>query len=218
MSPKVAELKKRKKKRKDKSIYEKISLEINEIHSASRGGFLFFSEMENFVPIGKISKTHSFKGELVVLLEEELAESIDHVEFLFIEIEKKPVPFYIESVRRSGGRLIVKFEDVNDEKEAKKYLQVNVYLAEQDVEALELQPETSGHHQLVGFKIIDEAHGELGKIEDILEMPMHDIALLTFKGKELLLPLNDDTIQEIIFEDRLMKYKAPEGLIEMYLE
>ena len=71
---------------------------------------------------------------------------------------------------------------------------------------------------LKGFIVHDEVAGELGEIIEIHEYPQQFIAVVPYKFKEIMFPLNDDLIVEIDEENGILKVDLPEGLIELYLE
>ncbi len=53
--------------------------------------------------LGRISKVHGFEGAVTVKLEKNLIENIPDMESVFLEIEGKPVPFFIEESDYPGG-------------------------------------------------------------------------------------------------------------------
>jgi 16S rRNA processing protein RimM len=83
---------------------------------------------------------------------------------------------------------------------------------------LVVQPEEEAEENYNGYLLIDERHGELGRIEGIEEMPGNDVFVVLKNGKEILLPVLEDFIEEIDDEAKIIRYKAPDGLIELYLE
>ena len=49
-------------------------------------------------------------------------------------------------------------------------------------------------------------------------MPASDVFIVIYKEKEIILPITDDFIEEINETTKIIKYNAPEGLIDLYLE
>ncbi len=43
----------------------------------------------------------------------------------------------------------------------------------------------------------DQEHGELGTVDEIIEMPHQLLARVTYKEKEMLLPLNEQTMLKV---------------------
>jgi len=69
-----------------------------------------------------------------------------------------------------------------------------------------------------GFIAVDETHGELGEILDVIEYPQQLIASVNFKNKEVLFPLNVEIIKGIDVEGGEIYIDLPDGLLDVYLE
>lgn len=166
----------------------------------------------NFRKIGFISKLNGFKGELVLASDE---DGFFDNEFLFMQMDGIPVPFYVEDIFEKGGNVIVKFEDVNDEAEAQRFLRKEVFaeLKKKDKSASSISVK-----DLVGYHIIDSIAGDLGPIASIEEFPQQEIAVCNIKGKQVLIPLNADFINGIDDEERKVYVNLPSGLVDLYLE
>src|SRR5216117_3783373 len=79
--------------------------------------------------LGQIQKAHGFKGEVMIQLQVKKPEDYKDLESVFVEINQKLVPFFIENLRiTTGEKAIVKFEDVNDEAGIKKLVGLSIYL------------------------------------------------------------------------------------------
>jgi ribosomal 30S subunit maturation factor RimM len=71
------------------------------------------------INIGFISKPYGFNGELVFAIQDGEAEEYKKIKFIFIELEGKPVPFFVGGIRMQRSDIIAQLEDVNTEAEAK---------------------------------------------------------------------------------------------------
>jgi 16S rRNA processing protein RimM len=74
-----------------------------------------------------------------------------------------------------------------------------------------------GYSFTVDFMLIDKSYGEVGIIQDILQLPANDVAQVFIDEKEVLLPLNDSTVIEINKRKKQVLVKLPDGIINMYL-
>ncbi len=81
--------------------------------------------------IGYVVKTHGLKGEVTISLNgysvDDLA-SVQKVYPLFIEINNRLVPYFIQSISESGTKAFVKFEDVDTVEDASKLAKRSLYL------------------------------------------------------------------------------------------
>ena len=108
------------------------------------------------------------------------------------------------------------FQDLKTLEAANQLVGISAYLP------LDLLPEKDGNdfysHEVVDFLVIDEEKGELGKVQEIIEYPTQSLIQIVINGKEVLIPIHDDIIQDVNREEKKIYIKAPNGLIDMYLE
>jgi 16S rRNA processing protein RimM len=160
--------------------------------------------------IGFISKLNGFKGELVIAADE--ADFFDEG-FLFMKMDGIAVPFFVEDIFEKGGNAIVKFEDVNNEEQALRFVKQEVFIEEK--KKTKKNADEFPAQNLLNYHLVDSAFGDLGPIIRIDEFPQQEIAVCLIKEKEVLIPLNNDFIDKIDEDKRLIMVTLPEGLIEM---
>ncbi|MBP6334670.1 MAG: 16S rRNA processing protein RimM [Bacteroidia bacterium] len=168
--------------------------------------------------LGFINKAHGFQGEVSIALNEELNISPDQLKssFLFVVLDGLPVPFFVETVRIKSGGLLVKFETIKDESEAKK-LGGKEILAENIKQDLNEESEPAWF-DLEGFSVTDKTYGDLGLIKEVQEYPMQFLARCEVNGQEILFPLHEEIILEIDDEKKSILIELPEGLLDIYLK
>jgi len=71
------------------------------------------------------------------------------------------------------------------------------------------------YHKYIGYTLIDEHHGDLGKIEDVQEFPHQEMAFFHYNNKEKLVPLNDSLIIRVDKEKQIIYVDLPEGLLDI---
>ena len=169
---------------------------------------------ENLTRIGFVNKTSGFKGNVSCIVDMARPEKLLNKKFLFILLEGLPVPFAIEEIEQRENDLLVKFVDVDSETEAKKLLRKEIYTEKQRAQK---KSDILSWFDLKGFTAIDEVAGELGKIEEVMELPQQMIAKCIFNGKEILFPLNEDIIIDINEKENILYVKLPDGLIDIYM-
>ena len=173
-------------------------------------------DKENFYFLGYITKTHGLKGDLTVFLDVDDIQNYKKLESVFIEIGDDLIPFFIETIElKPPDKAIVRFQDIKPG-DANMLLKRNLYLP------LDRLPKLSGNrfyfHEVIGFEVIDTKHGNTGKIESVLEIEPQALFQISFKGKEILIPVVDEIINEVDREKKQIIVTTPEGLIEFYLE
>lgn len=163
--------------------------------------------------LGYISRKHGYKGEVNLKLENPAKyKELDH---LFIEMNGNLVPFFIDSFRlKKEGIALVKLEEVNTEEEAQSLIGKEVFLK------LEFLDDSQENQllALIGFSAIDATHGELGKVEDILDNSAQQLFCITEGEREILIPITEEFIEKIDPASRTIYLQTPEGLIDLFLD
>lgn len=173
-------------------------------------------DFEDHFRIGSTLKTKGLKGELQIYVDFDNLGDIDF-DAIFIEISGKLVPFFVESIRYAQkNAAYVYLEDVDTIEKAAALVKKNIYLPNK------LKP-VKGKSEftlldLLGFNVIDEDEGEMGKITSIQEFPQQLIASVTYKGCEVLFPLNEEIIVGIDVVKSIVRVDLPEGLLDIYLD
>lgn len=165
--------------------------------------------------LGKITKKHGFKGNLIMHLETDEPELYQNMESVFIETNGMLVPFFFETIGpHSKNKLLVKFEDLTAE-EAEKLINRPVYLPLDTLP--ELDEDGFYYHDIIGYKVLDTHKGEIGLIKNVNDSGVQALFEINFNGKEILIPVVDDWIREVNKDERFIKIETPEGLIDLYL-
>ncbi len=168
--------------------------------------------------LGLIVRKHSYKGEVVIKLDTDEPELYAELDSVFIEMNNKLLPFFIENtLLQKGNQLRVDFEDIKNEDDANAILKKPVYLP------LTMLPKLEGnkfyYHEVIGFRIIDEQLGEVGKIKSINDTTAQVLFILENNDKkEILIPMIDDFLINVDRDKKEIIVNTPEGLIDMYLE
>ena len=166
--------------------------------------------------VGKIVKKFSFKGEVLVKLDTDDPEQFTQMESVFVEQHKSLIPFFIENLSLHKSSLLrIKFEEVETESDADALMGAHLYLP------LDFLPELSGnqfyYHEIIGFEILDTNFGKVGSVVSVNDSTAQHLFVIDREGTEILIPINDDIIQEVDRDSKTIKVTAPEGLIDLYL-
>jgi len=66
--------------------------------------------------------------------------------------------------------------------------------------------------------VIDENLGKLATIENVYSFAEGSLLVMLYKGKEVLIPINDETILRVDRQNKIMQVCLPDGLLDVYLE
>lgn len=161
--------------------------------------------------LGRISKINAFNGIVTVNLEKEISVKLKEKDPVFIEIEGKPVPFFISDIENPGAGFIrVKLRYYDSYEKLKGLPGCRVFLPGH------AGSEGSFGTKLenpAGFKILDTAGTIIGTISHIIGNPAHPIAQVATPGNtELLIPFHEDLIVKYDLMKKTVIMKLPEGL------
>ena len=170
------------------------------------------------IEIGKCGKPHGLNGTLKCQIDERYLDDVLQAKAIFIGVGANPIPYFIESARE-GNSFLIKLEDVNSKEDAETLAHKPIFLREEDlmehVEEEEDEFSDNRYEKWIGYTIIDEEMGLIGKIEQILSLPGHFTALIMHDEKEVLIPLHESLIVSINKEKKEMVFNLPKGLLNL---
>ena len=173
-------------------------------------------DLKDSIYIGQIAKLHGYKGGVSLFLDVTHPEDYMDMESFFIEIDGILTPFFVESFKlKNKGFAAVKFQGVDSEQEARSLLKKKVFIPE--TELRELDESNFYDHEVIGFEVEDVVKGEIGKVTAIADLKQNPLLVIEFKDKEILLPIFDGLIVKVDRKLKRLIVKAPDGLIDLYL-
>lgn len=171
---------------------------------------------DEFFQAGKVVKTSGSSGELIFVLESEIPKKGKKMEPVFILIKGNLVPFFIEKMDSRGkNQAVVKLLDVDNNEDALSLTGSAIYLLKSSKS--KKRKSSAFDIDLEGYEVIDEQHGDIGKVLNILELPMQEVLEIEHNGKTILVPLVEEIIQAVDTRKKIIRISAPEGLIDLYL-
>ena len=170
---------------------------------------------EECYQLGKITKPFGFKGQVVMFLDVDCPDDYAELDSAFIDIKGNLVPYFFKIENINGNKAIATFEELKPE-EAQALVGHEMYLP------LDMLPKLTGNqfyfHEVVGFRVIDEEHGDIGVIQSIIEYPAQPLFQIDKDGTEILIPVIDPVIKSVNRMLKTITIDAPAGLIDLYLQ
>ena len=171
---------------------------------------------DDFFYLGKILKTHGNKGQVIVLLDVDDPEDYLALESVYLDLHGERIPFFIGSLELKHNRkAVIQFQDFDSIEDAESLQGLEMYLPITKLPAL--KGNRFYYHEIIGFAVVDQQYGDIGLVEDILELPHQSLFQIRHGGKEILVPIVDDIILKVDRKKKQLLISAPEGLIEIYL-
>ena len=171
-------------------------------------------EIKDCYCLGRVTKPWGVKGQMMLFLDVDTPEDYAELDSAFVDIKGHLVPHFFHVDSLNGNKAVVTFEELTAE-QAAALAGHDLYLP------LDLLPKLDGNrfyfHEVIGFRVIDETHGDIGVIEQVIEYPAQPLLQVMKNGTEILIPVIDEVIKSVDREQKIMHIAAPNGLIELYL-
>jgi 16S rRNA processing protein RimM len=171
---------------------------------------------EKAFKVGRVLKTHGVGGQVSVGTIIKIAESEEWPEWIFLDIDVGLVPFRTDQkgmIWRDEKHLILALELYEDPEKAQEIVGVDLWFPNEYKSVLadskdEISP-------LVGLILYDQKSGELGRIEELIDLPNNPLFRIDVEGKEVLIPAREEWIISIDQENSKIIMDLPEGLLDI---
>lgn len=148
-----------------------------------------------------------------MLPEQSFPTDFEAVDAVFIEIDEKMIPFFIESSSVRPDKAYIKFEDINSAEAAAEISKKSVFLPK-------VTREASGRgefydDEIIGFEVHDEESGLLGKVTSVDQAGANRLLSIQGADKEILVPINGPFIKSVNKSRKKITVTLPEGFLEI---
>ncbi len=164
-----------------------------------------------YLVVGFLRRAHGVRGEMVMEIHTDFPERLKAKTKVFVGDKRQPMTISGTRVHQEG--LLVKFKDIDSPEDTVRYRNQLVYVTAADRPQL---PEGQFyHHELIGFDVVDEEKGPVGKLTEIMQTGANDVYIVTRPdGSEILLPVIPSVVLDIEADRRLIRVHLLDGLIE----
>lgn len=166
---------------------------------------------ESCFKIGFIQRTHGLKGELTVVMEEELPEA--GFDAVFVDQDNRLIPFFIRTISRQGTKALMRFEDVDTIEHAKPLIGKSLYLPKS------LRPRLGRGEfyddEIVGFTVTERTLGDLGTVREMVDAGPNKLMSIDYNQKEVLIPVNGPFIKSINKTKKTIAVELPDGFVDL---
>lgn len=171
--------------------------------------------MENYFKIGKLVATFGVQGQLI--LEHRLGKktSLKGLETIFIEDKKDCfLPYFITASKiKNDKETYLSLEGLSSKEAAHFLIKKEVWLNENDFKKFAA---AASPISLLGFIVLNNKQ-ELGEIVEVIEQPHQILCTIIIGGKEVLIPVHEDSLEKIDKKNRKLYVNLPDGLLDIYL-
>lgn len=165
---------------------------------------------------GTIARSHGYKGHLLIKVDSSIKQKVSKMERMYLENKGTFVPFFVSEFSQNGLTTILKFEDVDSDKEASKLLQSRVFI-ENKLLPKKVTPDFQPN-LFADFDAFDIENNLIGKIDLVLEIPANMLFSVTHtSGNEILIPARQEFISSVDKKAKKVFFNLPEGYLDIYL-
>ncbi len=170
--------------------------------------------MNEYFSVGKFAATFGVAGELV--LKHALGKKTDlkGLETLFVEDRKDSfLPYFVDYAKgKTHDETLVKLEGIDSKERAQLLTRKEVWLLQKDFEQF---TDAAAPLSLLGYMMINEGE-PIGEVLEVIEQPLQVLCKIMYKGNEALIPIHEETLDEIDKENREVHVTLPDGLLDIY--
>lgn len=171
--------------------------------------------MNNYRNIGKLVAAHGLGGQILLVHHLGKKTTLKGLEVIYLEEKTgEMLPYFLQSVTlKSDQEVFLQLEGVTSRESARRLLHQEVWLSEADF--LKFAGK-SAPISLVGYRVLNQGV-ELGEILEIIEQPHQVLCRLEIEHKEVLIPINEETLLKTDKKNKTLYLALPEGLLDIYL-
>ncbi|OEU85884.1 16S rRNA processing protein RimM [Streptomyces abyssalis] len=163
--------------------------------------------------VARIGRAHGIKGEVTVEVRTDEPESRLAPGAVLATDPPRPDPLTIERGRVHSGRLLLRFEGVQD-RGAAEALRNTLLIAEVDPDEQPEDPEEFYDHQLVDLDVVTRDGTAVGRVEEVAHPPGQDLLVVKREdGSEALIPFVTEIVPEVDLEAQRIVIEPPPGLL-----
>ena len=157
---------------------------------------------------GEIGKPHGLSGEVYVM---PISDDPGRFEPGSEMSDPAGNPMTVESSRRHGNRLLVKFMGIDSRADAES-LRGALYVRPEDLR--DLAEDEFWPHDVVGSEAVTTGGETLGHVVEVLPGAAQDLLVIETSAGRRLVPLVKDIVVRVEVHERRVVLDPPEGLME----
>ncbi len=173
-------------------------------------------ELDDYFEIGYILKPHGLKGAVNVQFDVDNPLEYQEMESVIVKIGNNLVPFLVSSLQITGNKGRMSLQEIGSVEQANELRSATLMLPISMLPKLE--DGQFYYHDVIGYTVVDKSEGALGTIEKIVSGSSQDLIAMTYKEKEVLIPVSDEIVERADHGSKEVHVTLPEGLLDIYLD
>jgi len=166
------------------------------------------SQRPTHLAIGRVVKPHGLAGEVEVQILTDFPDRFDMLKTVFLGDDHTPA--VLESQRRHGRLILLKFAGCDDPGEAEKLRRELIYVPVD--EAVPLEEDEYYLHEIVGLQAWTTEGEYLGRVEEVIDTGSNDVYVVRDGARETLVPALSDVVLKIDTKRGRIEVQLMKGL------
>lgn len=167
---------------------------------------------DDLYEIGTLGKPHGVKGEIAFRFSDDVFDRAD-ADYLFVEVDGLPVPFFIEEYRfKSDTLALMKFSGIDTADDAQELNGCSVLFERSQTP----DDDMLSWAEIIGYTIIDASTGrEVGRLLAVDDTTINLLFEVEVAGADepVLLPAAEELIADVDRDRREIHLTIPDGLL-----
>lgn len=170
--------------------------------------------MNEYFKIGKLAATFGLEGQLILQHSLGKKTSLKGLETIFIEEKKDSfLPYFIKTSKiKNDDETLISLEGIPSKEAARFLVKKEVWLSENDFKKFVA---SAAPISFLGFTVVNDKR-ELGEVIEVIEQPHQLLLVILIDGKEVLIPVHEDSLEKVDKKNRKLYVALPDGLLEIY--
>ncbi len=171
----------------------------------------------NLVAVGKIIGCTGLKGEVKVLPLSDYPQRFKSLSGVKLVTGERITSAQVESGREQKNLWILKFKNFDSLEAVEKFKESYIMIPRE--ERMPLPDDRYYIDDLIGLSVFTEEEKEkLGEIKDVIQTGSNDVFVVTPHDptypRDILIPAIKDVVQEVSLQEKKVRVKLPEGLLD----
>lgn len=169
--------------------------------------------MEDLLQVGAIAQTHGIRGEVKVFPMTDDVRRFQKLKEIILDTGREKMTLEIEGVKYFKKFVILKFKGIDNINDIERYKGKALYVTREN--AVKLGRDEYFIADLIDLEVYDEEGNYLGVLTNVIETGANDVYEVRFAdGREVLFPAIKQCILDIDMENRKMKVRIMDGLLD----
>lgn len=148
------------------------------------------------ITIGKVVRPHGVRGMLRVMPLTDVPTRFEQLKSIRLRTPGgQPVSFEIERVQIHADAVLLKLRNIDSRNQVDALRNAEIVIERKD--CLPLDDDAYYVFDLIGLQVVTTTGKPVGKIEDILAYPAHDVYVVSYGDTEYLIPAVKAIVKEI---------------------